>query len=269
MNNVKYIINPSFKAIFKGKFSAASTDDGEFEYNSDGAADDFPALATLIEIGKANGLKISSKAKKADAIEQLNAHLETLEINEVNEMTDTQKVEEIIEAGLEAGQTDDEMLVEIVNQGVSFKSAGKLFKSVMETKGYRITAKERGEKINDILTGSDFGGEEVTAETIQEAVKRITGEVADTSEKQALNSIRKFAKANEIDLPKVKKGGGGGNSGAMMDKVQEFILSNRDTDIAEIQSKIKEWKPEVSEGSMNGYTKHTNRMLSMLKALTE
>lgn len=268
MNNVKYIINNSFKVIFKGEFSAASEVDGEFTYIT-GQADEH-ALATILEIASANGLKISSKAKKAEAIEQLNAHLETLSINEVNKMTDTQIVEEVIEAGMEAGHDDDTMLIEVVNRGVSFKSAGKLFKSVMETKGYRVSAKERAEKAAEIIAGSDFGVEEVTAEDVQALTTRICDEVADTTEKQANAAIRKFAKEKGIELPKKAKGSGRGTgTGGLIKKVGEFMLENRDCDEAAISEFIKGVKEDITDAQLKKYVANATRTLAFAKAWAE
>lgn len=261
----KYLIGNNFKALRTGEFVQASHEDGEFIYDTDQNETDQLAVATLIEVAEANGLKISSKAKKADVIEQLSAHLSTLKLPEVNKMTDTQIVEKVIEAGVAAGKSDDDMLLEIVNEGVSFKSATKLFKSVMEEKGYRVNAKERAEKIEAILKGEDFAPE--TADEVKEMVDRIVSEVPDTSDKQALAAIRKYAKANEIELPKVKKGGGSGGAGTsgINKKVGEFLLENRDADEAAVQEFIKSIKEDVTDGQLKKYTTNAMRMLAFAK----
>lgn len=269
MENVKYLISDSFVALRKGNFVQASEGNGEFVYESANA--DEHALATIIEIAQANGLKISSKAKKAEAIEQLNAHLETIKLPEVNKMTETQIVEEVIEAGLAAEQSDDEMLVEIVNRGVSFKSAGKLFKSVMESKGLRISAKERAEKAAQILAGEDFGAEEVTEDDIANAVSLITSGIADTSEKQALIAVRKYAKEKGIELPKVSKSGAGrsAGTGGLLKQISEFMLGNRDCDEAAIEAHIRTLKDDITDGQLKKYKTNAMRMLDFAKSWAE
>ena len=281
MNKVKYIINPSFKAIFKGEFSQASEVDGEFEYNA--GEESSLSAATLHEIAKANGLKISTKAKKSNVIEQLNAHLETLNINEVSNMTDTQKVEESIATGMEAGWDDDKIMLDIVNKGVSFKAAGLLFKKVMEDKGFRVTAKERAEKAAKILKDAAFGvflddddepmlddeGNVVvlTTKDVDYMVATIAKEVPDTTDKQALAAIRKYAKEQKFDLPKAKKGGGSGTGATGINKkVGEFMLANRECDEAAIAEFIRSVKEDITDSQLKKYVANAVRALEFAKA---
>ena len=275
MNNEKstlYVINNSFKAIFRGKFATVSEVDGEFFYHTGNSHKSDHTLATIVEIAKANGLNVSTRASKNDAFEQLNAHLKTLPIDEVNSMTDTQIVEEIVEAGVAKGKTDDQMLAAIVNRGVSFRTAGKLFKSVLESKGYRITAKERAEAIGKILDGvlvPKDGDKKATLGNVQVVVDRIVGkgdiagEVADTTDKQAFAVIRKYAKDNEIELPKGKKGGGGssGSGSGIIKKVSDWMLENRKCTAEEIVAQIKATKPDITEGQLKKYVSLLRQMV--------
>lgn len=201
---MKYFINTNFKALRKGDYVTADESNGEFIYDSESC--DFPQ-ATLKEIAKANKIKISSKDNSKQICEKLDEGLAKLKIPKVDKMTDTQKVEEIIEAGVAAEKTDDEMLVEIVQAGISFKSAGKLFNNVMTEKGYRIAAKERSAKAVTIL--DDLGFSPKNYDDVSKAIGALTRGIPDTNHKQAISLIRKYAKTNGIELPKKEKAPGG------------------------------------------------------------
>lgn len=258
----KYLINGSFKALRTGEYVEASKNSEEFILDFS-ETDSLPSVATLHEVAKANELKVPKKAHKDEVVELLESHLETLKLPEVNEMTDTQKVEEIVAAGIEAGKSDDDMLVDIVNSGISFKAAGKLFKAVMEDKGLRISAKERAEQAAKILADADFGVEEITDDVIAACVASIVDGVKDTNEKQALAAIRKYAKDNNIELPKVKKaatGGGRGPGGGLLDAVSKFMLDNREAGEDEVKAFIESKKDGITDGQLKKYMGHATRM---------
>jgi hypothetical protein len=268
---MKYLIKENFKAVRCGRFVVADESEGEFIYNTETAYDDLHSTS-LLEIAAANGLKVNKRDKKLNIVGQINAHLMTLKLPEVNKMTDTQIVEEIVEAGVPAGKSDDEMLIEIVNQGVSFKSAGKLFKSVMLAGGYRISAAERAEKANQILADADFlnpvdddGNEvELTTEHVRLMAEHLVAEIADTTEKQAMLAIRKYAKAAEVALPKAKKGRS--SSGGIVNKMSDWMLLNKDCTAEEIATQIQELKPNITEGQLNKYTTLLNQQIEFARA---
>jgi len=252
----KYLVNGNFKALRSGEFVTASVEDGEFILTQE-EAEGF-TIATLTEIANANKMTVPRKVKHGDLVTGLMAHLSELKLPKVNKMTDTQIVEEIVDAGVAAGQSEDEMLVEIVNRGVSFKAAGKLWKAVMENKGYAASSKTVAETAATILAGVEdedgnvIGFSPESPEDVQEMVERIVGEVAGSTEKQAMAAIRKFAKANEIELPKAKGGkrGGGGSGGGIQKKVQDWMLENRDCNAEAITAQIQVLKPEITEGQL-------------------
>lgn len=270
---MKALISNTMKAIRSGEFVQANHDSDEFIFDSELPAEEQHAKATLIEVAKSNGLVISSKAKAADIVEQLAAHLETLKLPKVDKMTDTQKVEQAIDAGIAAGKTDDDILVDIINDGVSFKNAGKLFKAVMEAKGLRVSAKDRAEQAAAILTGADFGaadenGEsaEVTAELVAEMVAKITGEIDNTSDKQAMAAIRKYAKEMKFELPKAPKGGAGRVSGGgILVKMTDWMLNNREADAKLIEAQIRSIKEDITDGQLKKYMGHCERMMAFAK----
>jgi hypothetical protein len=203
----KYLISSSNKAIRKGEFVTSS--DGEFIIDTENL-DKNIHKQNLVDVAEAHGFKINPKAKQAELLTELAEQLSTLKLPEQNEMTDTQKVEQIVKAGFEAGKTEEQMMVEIVNAGVSFKSAIKLYKAATESLGLATSAKERSEKAAAIIKEVTAGVEpkDVTAELISTLVTRIATEVKDEDEKHAMVYVRKYAKEHNIELPKAEKAAG-------------------------------------------------------------
>ena len=196
---MKTLTSSNFKALRQGEFVTASENAGEFIFDSENCE---LAVATLIEISNANGFKLS-KGRKSTAVETLNTQLNSLELPEMNEITDTQKVAKIVANGVEAGHDDDTMLIEIVQAGIKFKAAGKLFNQAMAEGGYRITAKDRKEKGRAILVDAEFAPE--SYDELQAMIERISEEVDDTTTSQANSICKSYAKEFELELPKAPK----------------------------------------------------------------
>jgi len=214
---MKILINSNFKALRQGEFVEANEDAGEFILDTDNK-DKAPAKATIQEIAKANKITLKSKVTIADALDII-AEALTETLPEQNEMTDSQKVEEIVKAGVEAGLSDDDMLVQIIQEGIPFRAAGRLFKKVMEESGLRISSAKRKEQIVAILEDAEFAPE--TYDEIKEMLERIEKEVADTTTSQALKIIKRYAKDLEIELPKVPRAPTGGIRTKLFDLVKE------------------------------------------------
>ena len=203
---MKYLIAENLKVKWKGEFVVANETDGEFIFDTE--AEQQLTKATLVGIAEANAVAFNKKDNVATLVGKLDQHFSNLELLEVTKMSDEATVEKIVIDGVAADKSEDEMLVEIVNSGVSFKNALKLFKRVMESKGLRLTAKKRKEKIQELIDELEFAPE--SGEDVKKMVEKITGEVPDTNEKQALGVLRRWAKGKEIELPKYKKTAGPG-----------------------------------------------------------
>lgn len=260
----KYLINQNFKVLRVGEYVEASEEDGEFILTKE-VAYGFQ-IATLKEIANANGMIYKSRTKQKDLADDLMDHLKTLTLPKVNKMTETQIVEDIIAKGIEAGHDDDTMLVAIVNEGISFKAAGKLFKSVMESKGYRASTAKVAEESAKILSEAEFSPE--VSDDVKSMVEHIISEISGATEKQAMAAIRKYAKANEITLPKAKTGAknSSGGSGGINKKVAEFLLENRGASEEEISNHVSGLKDGITPGQLKKYVTVAIRMQNFAKA---
>lgn len=218
---MRYLINGNMKAIRCGQFAKADKEASEFIYDSIAPNDDTHNVAVMRGIADAHGFVIPDNLnKRVDIASRLAEQLKKLKLPEVKSMTDTEKVTGIIVAGVEADKTDDQILVDIVNAGISFKNAGKMFKKIMEEKGLRINSKTRQEQVFKILKKARFKPKEYSqVETMLAVVRK---EVTDTSEKQALSLVKKYAKEGELTLPKAPKTAGGKGKA----KINAFMIEN-------------------------------------------
>ena len=255
---MKTLINGSFKAVRTGEFVEASVEAEEFIFDSETC--DLP-VATLLEIGSANGIKLA-KEKKELVAENLNTHLKTLGLPTMNDKTDTQKVAEIVAAGVAAEKTDDDMLIEIVQAGIKFKAAGKLFNQAMTEGGYRITSKNRKEECRAILVDAEFAPE--SYEDLQAMIERLTKEVADTATSQAFAIIRSYAKEFELELPKPPKKAAGG----IRTKVFDWIVENPSATRADMSNFIST-QGDLTDERIETYAKSYASTLEVANKIAE
>ena len=131
----------------------------------------------------------------------------------------------IVVSGFEAGKSDDVIIREIFETGVGFKDLRSVFNEVVESKGLRLSAKERKTLTNKTLEGW-------TPETHSEVVAKAEelGKTLKLSESKTLTAIRAWAKEEKVELPKAErktremKVGFGGHVRTLLD----HLLANRE-----------------------------------------
>lgn len=134
----------------------------------------------------------------------------------------------IVVNGLKEGKTDDAILQELFEDGVAFGDLRTIFNDVIKEKGLRLNSKERKEKTTEIMEGIT---EVATVEDMQKIVTKLAKDLK-VAETKAMGSLRTWAKAEGVELPKAprvskaRKVGFGGHYA----KILEFILANREAD---------------------------------------
>ena len=222
---MNYLINSNMKALRCGDFVKADLSIKEFIYNT--AAPDTAEHTTAVMRGNADANSIvipDNLTKRGEIAQRLATELTKLKLPEVKKMTETESATKIIVAGVEADKSDDMILVDIVNSGISFRNAGKLFKKIMEEKGLRISNKTRQEQVFALLKKNRFK-KPAEWQKVQDMLDLICGEegVNDTTEKQALLLVRRYAKEAEFVLPKAPKKAAGSKGKA---KITDWMVAN-------------------------------------------
>lgn len=253
---IKVLFNQDFKALRAGKFVEANENAGEFTFEL--GQSKLPTQALLNDIAEVNKIEIAGRPKVAEYFAILLEKINETDIPKVNKMTETNQVQEIVNAGVAAGKSQEEMAIQLIQEcGLGLKAAGKALKEALEAGGHAISAKARKEQINEILDGNEFSPE--TYEEVVEAATKIAEAVADTTEKQALSAIRAWAKANEVELPAKPKGtrsGGGakGPRGSILGTLLAYVRDeNREATSEEIDAKVAELKPEMKDAQRAKY----------------
>ena len=154
----------------------------------------------ILEIATATEAPISAK-RKADIIEQLKGHL-TEHNTEENTMSDSQKYEEIVVAGFEAEKSDNDIKKELFTAGMDFDDLNKTFNAIVAEKALRLSPKDRAVKAAEFLEGYLPDVNDVVSH-----LGKVTAlqDFLECKTTQAGASMRKWAKDNDIELPKAPK----------------------------------------------------------------
>ncbi len=263
------LIGNNFKALRQGEFVTASEDCEEFILDTENCD---LACATLLEIASANKISLK-KEKKEDMVSKLETGLQLMKLPEMNEMSDTDKVLEIVTDGFAKEQKDEEILIRIVTEGgIQFRHASKMFRVCVEENGFRISGKKRAEAIESILQDNEFGikddGSEFTFADVQAMCERIAvgnkeaelEPVADTTTQQAMKAIKKFLKSMEIEFPTAPKKAKGGlrlrylthaaqNPAATDAELAEWYVANtKDKSYEDVQKSANRYSATINHG---------------------
>lgn len=199
---MKYLISKNFKIVRKGTHVTADESRGEWIYDTD--VDKLEA-GQLQELAESNKLKpVGKKASKYR--KSLHEAMETMEnVAEQNGPTQTEIVDKIVQEGHAAGKTEDDMLIQIVQAGISFRRAGKMFKETIERLGLRTSVKDVKELAQKLLAELDF--KPTTYAEFEKAVDVVLEKSPEGAERgQAVAAVKAYAKSKEIELPKRPKG---------------------------------------------------------------
>lgn len=196
---MKYLVNVDFRVMMKGAAVVKSKLTDDFVYDTE---EDQLSSAQMKEIAKANKFKIKGK-KNSDLKNSLDEALSKLKTPEKKEMSQAEKVLEIVKAGNAAEKSDDEILVEVVLSGVKFQKAGKMVQNAMIELGLSMSSKDRYKQSKTILEDEEFEPEDYSE--IKKMAAKLSKELDATSEAQAIAQIRKYCKENDLDIPKKPK----------------------------------------------------------------
>lgn len=277
---MKFLINNSFRAIKRGEFVKANKKAGEFVLDTK-KIDDF-AQATLMEIGIKNKVVLQFSSRKSETLKVLESGLLKLNLIEASEMseenvldqaqvavvTQEQKVKNIIVAGIAADKSDDQMIVELINSGIPFKVAGKLFYKEMTEGGYRLSAAQMKATVQMTLESLEFVPEKFTdIEKMADALingneKFAIQPIKGLDSAEALKGIKAYLKGLGIEIPKKEKAPKvkGEKVAAIIQSIMDFMTKYPNADEAHMKGFL------TSEGKHpDDATRKVNFYLPLLK----
>jgi hypothetical protein len=243
---MKYVINSEFKAVMKGEYCEANTAAGEFIVDSENSE---PVTGAIIQgIADAHGFTVHGK-NKSEKLAQLDADLSSLKIGEVREPTITQRVKSIVDEHVVDGVLkidEDSLIVILIQSVIGFKNAAKTLRHVLETSGLKVSNKDRLSTATSILEKMEFAPKNWG--DVIDAAEKVSQGLNDTSEKQALAAIKKYAKDVGLALPEKpakEKGVSKGVSGFKA-KIVKLLVSKPQTTLSELEEFCVENKKEAA-----------------------
>jgi hypothetical protein len=240
MNNANTIaIGNNFNALRTGEFVARSINEekGEFLLNEDS---DLP-VATLKEIASKNSIDLAGIKKKGD----VQSHIISTLINERNLPTMDEKPQDeialdIVKQGHEANHDDDTILVNLVQAGIKFSAAGRLFREAQTKLGLRLTPDDKREYVTNTL-GDDFTP--TTADELSTMIDKVAQHDA-ISPAQARAAVRKYLKDNEREIPKLVNAA---TTGGIRGKIFDLFTANPAIDEAGFASEMEDIQPDAEK----------------------
>lgn len=132
--------------------------------------------------------------------------------NEVvaEEDQDTQEVlREAFDAAVEAGSTEDEVKMKLIQAGATFKNVTRTYNQFMIDAGFAISKEDRNQIVDETLEGRDLTVEEGFDEGVVALVEAVKG----TTERSAGALIRAYCKKSELECYAKPKSEGAGRPG--------------------------------------------------------
>lgn len=138
------------------------------------------------------------------------------EENEAIENTDEANMEdgpdlirEAFDAAQEAGQSEDDVKLSLIQAGATFKNVTRLYNQYMIDSGLAMSKEDKAEALDSTLDGATLDTEEGFTEAVAQVVLEVTG----ATDKSAAAMVRAWAKKNEVEFYKRPKGTGASKSG--------------------------------------------------------
>jgi len=206
-------------------------------------------LKNICTANNVDGIK--SKSTKADIINKLTDHM-VINNTEEKEMSDKEKYIEIIKEGFANELADDNIKENMYGAGCPFGEIDKTFKEIVKDLGLRLTAKERAIKTSEFLEGYVPDADDVNSHLAKLAALQDHLKCTST---QAGAAMRKWAKDNDIELPKVpKKPKTEPGFRGKIKILSDWALENKDVTFDELEAYAKENVPPSKTGKDNSHS---------------
>jgi hypothetical protein len=219
---MRVLINEHFRIVRVGAYVEANAEAKEFILDTEASE---LSKSVLAETCDTNKFEYSKKATVAELLEAIEAGVEAnKKIARMDKKPDSLVVKELVEEALEKGKgeidNEDMLLMSIVQAGVKFKDAGRLYKQTLIDLGALVSSKDRTTQCRNILVSAEFMPK-VWAD-VDAMIETLVDKVNATEYSQAYAQVRKYAKEFGIKLPIPEKKV---SSGGFRAKIYAFMVS--------------------------------------------
>lgn len=182
-------------------------------------------------------------------------------LKEVVESTEVQgeSVEHIRDAFLkatEAGKQEDDVKLDMIVSGATFKNVSRLFSQFMVDAGLAVSKEDRSKAVEQALTGASFA----TKEDFDRSVTVLMDSIPGASEKAAQGLVRSYAKKNSLECYVKPKGEASPRSG-LKSNMFDYIIANPLQSDEEFTAYVKDVADKT--GSVN-FWNHLQAHLAVL-----
>lgn len=121
-----------------------------------------------------------------------------------------------------AGKEEDEIKLDMIGAGATFKNVTRLFNQFSVDAGLTVSKEEKDQILLDVLNGADLADEATFNAKVEELMARLAG----STDKSAAALIRAYAKKNGIEAFKKAKGGTGEAKTGFAAKFYDWLVAN-------------------------------------------
>ena len=134
-----------------------------------------------------------------------------------------------------AGKEEDEIKLDMIGAGATFKNVTRLFNQFSVDAGLTVSKEEKDQILLTVLNGADLSDEVTFNAKVEELMARLSG----STDKSAAALIRAYAKKNGIEAFKKAKGGTGEAKTGFAAKFYDFLVANPECTVAEATAFIQ------------------------------
>lgn len=168
------------------------------------------------------------------------------------------QIREAFDAAVEEGKSEDNVKMDMIGAGATFKNVTRLYNQFMIDAGLAISKEERDEIVSNTLEGKDIS----TDEGFDSAVAELLEAIDNSTERSAAAMVRAYGKKNEIEVYKKPKSDGGTKS-SFASKYYDFLAANPGMEKEEAEAFIM--GEGDHEDTTNNVKKHASHYLAIWK----
>ena len=169
------------------------------------------------------------------------------------EVINTEEViREAFDVAVEASKSEDDIKLDMIQAGATFKTVTRLYNQFMIDAGLAISKEDRQDAIAEALEGKEFE----TEEDFDLAVASLVESVKGTTERSAAALVRAYAKKNEVGYFTKPKATPGAATGFVA-LFHDFLVSNPLMEEAEVKAYVN------GEGDHKDTSANTKKHMSV------
>jgi hypothetical protein len=145
------------------------------------------------------------------------------------------KIREAFDAAHAAGKEEDEVKLDMIGAGATFKNVTRLFNQFSVDAGLTVSKEEKDQIINQVLSGADLS----TEESFNAKVAELQASLQGSTDKSAAALVRAYAKKNGLEVFKKAKGAAGESKTGFAAKFYDWLAANPTSSVEEATAFIQ------------------------------